>query len=201
MASDEAAGLPFFNDYSSVVLEQEVWAVAQDPDGIVYLATGSGVVEHDGVSTEFLPLANGSIARSLAVHASGTVFVGGIGELGRLTRDPQGRLSYSPILDPDGEHLEGLRDVWYLWATEQGFLAWTLDRVLAWDGKAFDSWPLTTRMMPGMVSGHLVLTDTEGRMQILADGELKDAGRLVGIDEERLRLWLPPDRRRDGLRH
>ncbi len=190
-AQDEAPGLPLFSDYSSVVLEQEVWAVAQDRDGIVYLATGSGVAAHDGVRTEFLPLSNGSIARSLAVHGSGTVFVGGIGEIGRLTRDLEGRLSYSPILDPDGSHLEGLRDVWYLWPTEQGFLAWTLDRVLAWDGEAFTSWPLSKRMMPGMVSGHLLLTDTEGGIQILSQGELRDAGRLVGIGDERLRLWLP----------
>ena len=75
--------------------------MAQDGDGVVYFATGDGVVEYDGVATRHLPLANGSIARSLAVHRSGAVYVGGIGEVGVLRRDATGRLSYSPLADPD----------------------------------------------------------------------------------------------------
>ncbi len=183
-------------DHSSVVSDQEIWAIAQDGDGVLYLATGSGVVEHDGVSNRRLPLANGSIARSLAAHASGKVFVGGIGEIGLLERDATGWLTYSPLKDdPEGPHLEGLRDVWRMWPTEAGFLAWTLDRVLSWDGQAFKSWPLDQRWMPGMLSGRLVLTTADGDLQVLIGGELRPAGRLTGLGEESLRFWLL---RKDG---
>jgi signal transduction histidine kinase/CheY-like chemotaxis protein/ligand-binding sensor domain-containing protein len=193
--TNDPPGLPFLTDASAVVGEQEVWAIAQDGDGVMYLATGSGVVEYDSVTTRRLPLANGSIARSLAVHPSGAVYVGGIGEIGVLRRDATGWLAYTPLEDPTGRHLEGLRDVWHLWPTEEGFLAWTLDRVLAWDGQAFSSWPLLHRTLPGRVSGRLVLADPEGNLTVLIDGELRDAGRVAGIDGERVRLWL---QRADG---
>ena len=181
--------LPFLTDASQVVAEDEVWWITQDADGILYLATGAGVVEYDGVSSRLLPLASGSIARSLAAHHSGRVYVGGIGEFGVLSRDATGWLSYTPLQDPDGEHLDGLRDVWRMWPTDAGFVAWTRNRVLAWDGNAFDSWPVSgTR--PGMVQGRLVLADTEGGLQVLVDGELHDAGRLVDMAGERVILWM-----------
>lgn len=184
-------GLPFWTDHSDWVDEQEVWDIAQDAEGWIYLATGAGVVELDGESSRLVPLANGSIARSLAVHPSGLVFVGGIGEVGVLTRDALGELSYAPLEDTEGQHSEGLRDVWRMWPTESGFVAWTLDRVLTWDGEAMASWPLDSRTMPGMVSGHLLLTEVDGLVHVWHEGELREAGRFVGIDNERVWLWLP----------
>ncbi|MEM9553730.1 MAG: ATP-binding protein [Acidobacteriota bacterium] len=190
-AFDDPPGIPLLADRSQVVDEDEVWAIAQSPDGVLYFATGSGVVEYDGVTARRFALANESIARSLAVHASGRIYVGGIGEIGVLTHDAEGRLAYAALEDP--EHLEGLRDVWRTWPTEEGFVAWTLDRVLSWDGQRFSSWPLTVRTMPGMVAGRLVVIDAVGELSMLSDGALRPAGRLVGLDEERVRLWLQQD--------
>ncbi|MEO1365712.1 MAG: two-component regulator propeller domain-containing protein, partial [Acidobacteriota bacterium] len=188
-ASGESPGVPFFEDHSAVVAEKEVWAMAQDASGVMYLGTGVGLVEWDGVTATVLPLENGSIVRSVAVHRSGTVYVGGIGEIGALRRDVTGRAVYAPMPDPGG-HLEDLRDVWRLWPTDGGFLAWTLDRVLEWDGGAFTAWPLDRRTLPGFVDGRLVLADPDGGLLVLDGGELKDAGALVGLGGERVRLWL-----------
>ena len=186
-------GLPFLADYSSLVADREIWAMAQDAAGRMYLATRDGVIEYDEVASRRIPLANGSIARSLAVHESGLIYVGGIGEVGVLRRDATGWLSYSPLEDPEGKHLEGLRDVWYLWPTEDGFLAWTIDRVLRWDGAAFSSWFPEQRTFPGMVAGRLILANPEGGLWMLADGELREAGRLLDLEGERVRLWMPRD--------
>ncbi|MEO1087090.1 MAG: two-component regulator propeller domain-containing protein, partial [Acidobacteriota bacterium] len=188
-ARAEIPGVPFFEDFSALVEEKEVWAMAQDGDGVLYLGTGVGVVEWNGVAATLLPLENGSIVRSVAVHRSGTVYVGGIGEIGAVRRDVTGRPVYSPLPDADG-HLEGLRDVWRLWPTDDGFLAWTLDRVLAWDGATFTVWPLARRTLPGFVAGRLVLADPDGALLVLDGGELRDAGAVVGLGGERIRLWL-----------
>ncbi|MEM1177981.1 MAG: ATP-binding protein [Acidobacteriota bacterium] len=163
--------------------------MAQNDAGLLYLGTGAGVVEYDGVTATLLPLENRSIVRSVAVHPSGAVYVGGIGEIGVIRHDPTGRPTYAPLPDSDGA-LEDLRDVWRLWPTEAGFLAWTLDRVLAWDGGAFTVWPLDRRTLPGMVNGRLVMADPAGELLMLDGGELKPAGALAGLDGERVRLWL-----------
>ncbi|MEM7584728.1 MAG: ATP-binding protein [Acidobacteriota bacterium] len=189
-ASADPPGLPFWADHSSVVAEQEIWAIAQDPDGVLFLAAGEGVIAYDGVSTDLLPLDNGSLARSLAIHPSGVVYAGGVGEIGAVRRDATGSLSYQRLGETDDGALAGLRDVWRMWPTDEGFLAWTLDRVLAWDGRAFETWPLSVRAMPAMLSQQLVLTDAEGGLQVLANAGLRPAGRLVGIAGERVRLWL-----------
>ena len=189
-------GLPLSTDFSAAVGDDEVWAVAQDPAGRVWAATGSGVAVFDGVSPTRFELANGSIARSLAVRDDGVVYVGGIGELGEARAREDGSWSYAPLPDPDGR-LDGLRDVWYMWPTPEGFVAWTLDRVLAWDGRAFSSWSLTERAFPAWVDGRLLLMGADGRVSRLGEEESADGtgtlhvvARLVDMDAERPRLWL-----------
>ncbi|MEM1206412.1 MAG: ATP-binding protein [Acidobacteriota bacterium] len=187
---DPRRGLPLLVDHSLAIGEQEVWDVAQTEDGVMYFATGGGVVEYDGVSSRALPLANDSIARSLAAHPSDRVFVGGIGEVGVVEKDDAGRISYRPLVDQQGQHLEGLRDVWRMWSKGDGFVAWTLDRVLAFDGRAFSSWPLDKRTMPGWVRGQLVMTDNDGGLQAVVAGELLGVGKILGLGGERVRIWL-----------
>ena len=190
VSAQDPVGTPFLADYSTVVEEREVWDIAQDFQGLLYLATGTGVVEYDGVSSRLLPLDNGSIARSLAAHASGRLYVGGIGEIGVFDRDETGQLSYSALRGPE---LEGLRDVWRLWPTEEGFLAWSLDRVLRWDGRGFESWPLDRRVMPGLLHGRLILADTDGVLWTPAADGLQEIARLLDFGERARLFWQMPD--------
>lgn len=188
-ATAAPTGLPLIRDVSAQLQDDEVWAVAEDPDGRIWLATGSGVVGLDGESVWRFELDNGALARSLATHTDGSIFVGGIGELGVLRRQPDGRYRYDVLPDPE-EKLDGLRDVWSMWPTEDGFVAWTLDRVVSWDGRALSTWILEERAFPGWVSGHLILMAADGRVSVLGGDGPRLAGRLVGLGEERPRLWL-----------
>jgi signal transduction histidine kinase/CheY-like chemotaxis protein/ligand-binding sensor domain-containing protein len=186
----ESQGIPLLGDRSSLVSDDEVWAVTQDAAGILYFGTGSGVIEYDGASARRHSLANESIVRSLAAHPSGSVFVGGIGEVGVLTRDDTGMLRYSPLHDPDGDHLDGLRDVWRMWPTDEGFIAWTLGRILEWNGRAFSSVAVVGRTMPAMVSGRLLLVDPAGGVAEVADGSIQPIGKVEGINQERIFSWM-----------
>ena len=190
ICAEDAPGVPLVVDRSSWVEEGEVWAVAQAADGALFLATGEGVVEHDGVLIRTFTLENASIARSLAAHASGRVYVGGIGEIGVLVAEADGGRAYEPLQDPSGEHLDGLRDVWFMWPTEQGFVAWAADRVLEWNGVGFRSHRPEMRNFPAWVDGHLVLMGADGQLWLWGEGELVAAGSLVDMDGERVRLWL-----------
>ncbi|MEM6796033.1 MAG: ATP-binding protein [Acidobacteriota bacterium] len=183
-------GMPLMLNASEVVKEREVWDIVQDPAGVLYFATNFGVVEHDGLSSTVHSLDNGSIVRSLAVHSSGQVFVGVIGEIGRLTRSGTGQLLYQTLGDEDDPALEGLRDVWRLWPTREGFLAWTLDRILEWNGERLTAWPLEVRTFPARLRGTLLVSDAEGRIQRLDPAGLTDAGRLVETGEEQVRIWI-----------
>ncbi|MCP4398153.1 MAG: hypothetical protein GY801_12755, partial [bacterium] len=43
------------------------WDIAQSPEGLLYVANGSGMLEYDGVSWRLIPISNNSSPRSLAI--------------------------------------------------------------------------------------------------------------------------------------
>ena len=184
-------GTPFWTDYSSYVDGDEVWGIAQDREGRMVFGTGDAIVVFDGVNRLSLPLANNSIVRSVAVHRSGRVYVGGIGEIGVVTRDETGLAQYRPLASADQPGpLEGVAEIWRLWATETGFVGWARDRVVLWNADRLSSIPLESPVFPAFVDQRLLLVDPDFRVQVLEDGALRTTGRIVGLEGERFFLWL-----------
>ncbi len=95
-------GLPFITNYGPKDYggDGQNWAVTQDHRGVMYFGNGNGVYEYDGISWRNIPLSNSATVRSLGVAADGTVYVGGVRDLGYLTADDHGRTKFVSIL-PD----------------------------------------------------------------------------------------------------
>ena len=113
-------GFPFIknfniNEYSS---DLQSWMSAQAPNGFIYIANSSKLLEFDGLSWKEYSLPNNSALRSLAVDESGRIFVGGTREFGYFYPDEYGRLIYYS-LSSEIQHVD-FESVWRVLKTSSG---------------------------------------------------------------------------------
>ena len=96
------------NEYNHV---NQNWCVIQDKRGIIYIGNRAGLLEFDGVYWRVINIPNNTV-RSLALHHDGTVYIGGINEMGFLTADKAGRAKYMSLVSHLDRELkkDGIRD-------------------------------------------------------------------------------------------
>lgn len=123
------------------------WSFAQRGDGQVYVANTGGILEYDGVGWRLYTTPNNSRAliRSLAVGRTDRLYIGGIGEVGYLTRDQTGTLGYQSLLDHIPADDRDFDDVWTTHATREGIVFQTASRLFRWDGRRMEVWRTETR--------------------------------------------------------
>jgi signal transduction histidine kinase/streptogramin lyase len=118
-------GLPFLRSFRAgeeYMGHVQNWAIVQDQRGVMYFGNTNGVMEYDGHDFRMIPLSNGSIARSLALAADGTIYVGGVGDLGYLAPDSSGKLGFVSLRDQLPEEHRDFGDVWRVYITPDGVL-------------------------------------------------------------------------------
>src|SRR5690606_32492472 len=95
-----------------------------------------GVMEFDGRRWRHLPLPEGGdqAARSLALTPGGTLFVGGVGEVGYLAPDSTGQLRYVSLLPHVGPDDRAFADVWTTHALGDAVYFQSFDRLFRWQG-------------------------------------------------------------------
>ncbi len=114
-------GLPFIQNYDAKDYNAfpQNWAIVQDPNGIIYVANGIGILMFDGVSWRRIPVPNNSPVFSLDVdHNNGRVYVGAAGDFGYLAADVQGELQYVSLLNTVQEKDRSFREVWHTFAAD-----------------------------------------------------------------------------------
>ena len=98
-------GLPYFTsrfgprDYDA---HMQNWAVAQTPDGVVWVGNTTGLLRYDGVHWRHVSLPGGAAGtvRSLSVDARGRLFIGGVGTFGYVGADSVGAPRYIELAGP-----------------------------------------------------------------------------------------------------
>ncbi len=126
-------GLKYSRNYSSkdYVIQPQNWCILQDQRGVIYAANGGGILEYNGASWNPITIPN-LTARSLAVDETGTIYVGGIDEIGFLAPDAQGRLKYESLLDYIGKDKRNFGWVWRTHAAESGVYFRTSKYLFCW---------------------------------------------------------------------
>ncbi len=135
-------GFPFIRNYlpRETGGGPENMAVVQDKRGIIYVANQEGILEYDGVSWRLIRIAGKSLVNSLAVDKNGTIFVGGIGEIGFLEPDPRGQMHYISLKGKVDENACSFSNVLSIHTTTAGvyfraleyLFLWTGDKIIAW---------------------------------------------------------------------
>ncbi len=93
-------GIPFINNYSPSIYKAHAQnhGAVQDRRGVMYFANKSGVLEYDGSRWHLIKISGDLEAHALAVDPKGKIYVGSNGELGYLSADAQGQVTFQSLL-------------------------------------------------------------------------------------------------------
>ena len=129
-------GIRYIRNYSRKEYKNhsQNWAVLQDKRGVIYVANQGGLLEFDGVSWREILVPNISV-RSLAMDDKGTIYVGGINEIGFLATDSKGRLRYVSFMAHLDKKYRNFSTVYRTHTTKEGIYFCTSKFLFLWDFK------------------------------------------------------------------
>jgi len=115
------------------------WSILEDKRGILYFANQSGVLEYDGVTWRVIKVPNYTV-RSMAQAADGTIYIGGMSEIGYLAPNARGELAYASLMSHVKEADRGFGEVWQ--THFHGDCTWfnTRKKLLRWQGGKLTAW-------------------------------------------------------------
>lgn len=89
-------GFPYIKNFDNlnVPVDLQNWMTVQTPNGFIYAANTTALLEFDGVTWQSYYLPNRSALRSLEVDSTGRIFVGGTREFGYFFPNEYGQLQY-----------------------------------------------------------------------------------------------------------
>jgi signal transduction histidine kinase/CheY-like chemotaxis protein len=166
-------GMPVLRNYTprEYGADPQVWCVLQDRRGVLYFGVDFMVLEYDGVSWRKILVPSATV-RSLAMDATGRIWVGAYGNFGYLEADAHGTLQYVSLLDKIPPAQRNFNDVWQVLITPQGNFFRSYGRLFRWDGRRMQTWETKTRFQAlSEVRDHIFTSQTGiGLQEILGDG-------------------------------
>lgn len=114
-AQEQRYGYPLMQYYSpkSYNASDQNWCVLQDATGMLYFGnTDKGVLVYDGARWSNIRLETSQLVRDLAKGETGIIYVGTIGDFGRLVPTSQGELRYESLLPTVRGELPDFQDIY-----------------------------------------------------------------------------------------
>jgi diguanylate cyclase (GGDEF)-like protein len=144
VALHAATGREFERGYPLIEVQPEsrhgagsqLFSVAQDPAGMLYVGALGGVGVYDGAWWKTIALPNDSAVFAVAGGSGPEVAVGGIDEFGWVAPDPNGTVVYHSLLQHLPKDRRTLGDVRSVCAMDNGFLFAAERAIVLWTGGA-----------------------------------------------------------------
>lgn len=164
--------------------------IAQDLDGVVYVANDKGVLVFEGEHWTLVPLPNGDLARIVTDDGQGRIYVGGYDCFGYLVRDATGAhrfIDLTPKFEPLLKPGERFAEIWDVYVFPEGVFFWGVQHVFRWQPTtdAVHLWRREERYgaMARDKDGNLLMQFRgEGLRRLVADEWVKVAG-STGLDD------------------
>jgi len=175
-------------DYNS---QAQNWSVIQDNRGIIYLGNQGGVLEFDGVSWREILIPN-QTARSLAIAGNGTLYVGGMNEIGYLAPNSIGALTFVSLTPSLPEKYKNFSEVWRTHNTKDGIYFGTSKFLFLNNSQKIQTWEAAGSFSPPFVYQNTLFTRTQGigllemknhSLQLIPNGESFAAQKVYMIAE------------------
>jgi signal transduction histidine kinase/DNA-binding response OmpR family regulator len=133
----QSSGFKYFKNYSPLDYDNQAqnWVVLQDKRGIIYMANQGGLMEFDGVSWRIIHVPN-RVVRSMAIDDTtphGTIYIGGINEIGFAAPDIMNKLQYISLLDRLPQNTTNFADVFASHCIEKKIYFQTAKFLFRWD--------------------------------------------------------------------
>ena len=151
-------GMPVLHNYAPREYggyDSAIWNILQDRRGVLYFGAANMVLEYDGVTWRKIAVPS-AVVRSLAMDATGKIWVGAYGDFGYLEPDANGTLHYASLGDKIPPEQRNFSDVWQVLITPQGNFFRSYERLFRWDGQRMHGWVTQTRFEAlSEVRGHI----------------------------------------------
>lgn len=96
------------------------WAAVQDVNGtMLFGTTDRGVLLYDGVRFRTIPLKTSQFVRSMVVSERGVVYIGSVGDFGRLVPLRNGELRYESLVETIQDSVPNFQDIHRVYAYGQ----------------------------------------------------------------------------------
>ncbi len=157
-------GRPFIRHYRPVDVGGggQTWAILQDTRGVIYAATGGAVLEFDGATWRRVVVDSTSAVRSMALDASGRIYLGSATTFGYLEPDDKGKLRYVRLDTKLSEEARRFNDVWRTYVTGAGVYLQTERAIFRWANDKLTVIPAPSRFnRSSLVGDRLHLTTPE----------------------------------------
>lgn len=153
-------------------LEQNFW-ILQDGKGLLYVGNLGGLMRYDGESWEKISIDNYTV-RSMAMDDSGTVYIGGRGEIGYLESGDNGVPIYRSLkkqVPPEAEDFSAVFQTFY----HQGAVFFRTKKYLfRWNGSNFKIWHPQTMFRPSFIlNGEFLIQQKDKGFYVIEDDNLK----------------------------
>ena len=122
------------------------WAVTQNHDGLVYVANGGGILEYDGVGWRLIPSLHHQRVLSLQTSSDGTIYTGGIGQIGYLAPDSTGNMQLQSLMHLIPEEDQNIGDVWTTLEAHDGIYFQTKNHLLRFKDDKIQVWKSDTQL-------------------------------------------------------
>ena len=128
-------GIPAIVNYSKEIYNagSQNWGIAQDKNGMLYIANTQGLLSFDGMFWRKYPLPNKTIVRSVAVDGDGRIYVGGQSEFGYFHPSKNGGLDYVSLMPLLHEKSKDFTDVWNICIFQNKIFFRAFRKIFAYD--------------------------------------------------------------------
>ena len=187
-------GFKYFKNYSykEFAHQPQNWGFVQARNGLIYVANNGGVLEFDGVSWRVIDVPNLTV-RSIAISGNGTIYIGGINEIGCLAPDPKGSLKYKTLTDHLDDKDKDFSFVWRTHAAKEGIFFRTSKFLFRWNSGKIKSWSTGSSFKASFaINGNLFIQEEgKGLMRLVDDAlELIPGGEIFAPAENEYRIFL-----------
>jgi serine phosphatase RsbU (regulator of sigma subunit) len=169
------------------------FAITQDFRGIFYFGNNSGILEYDGKTWNTIFTPNTGPVRSLSRSLNGRIYVGGTGELGYLSPDSAGKMTFRSLLPYIPENERNFAEIWKTYATPKGRVYFQAsNKIFCWDGHRMKIWKAKTSFhVMFYLDGTLYVREKEIGLKALTDSNLVliQGGELFA--EQKIYFMLP----------
>ena len=152
------------------------WDIAQAPNGLLFVANQTGLLEFDGDHWRIhaMPVRERPMVSSVAVDEGGTVYVGGVGDIGRLVPDSTSTLHYESLKEHLAPEEREFADVWTTHATPGGIVFQSPRWIFRWNGRRMQSWQTESRFRKAfLVNDRLIVAEEGVGLRELRQGRLQ----------------------------
>jgi ligand-binding sensor domain-containing protein len=200
VARHPEAGRTIIRNYPPVTYNggSQNWAVLQDPRGVLYVGGSGALLEFDGVTWRRILTPTRTTIRSLAIDATGRIYVGAVGDLGYIQPNDKGETEFVSLLDKIPAENRVFEDVWRLYATPEGVYFQTQAALFRWANGAFRVWKPSGRIFnrAQLANGSLYVGQAGGPLQVMKDDALAVVPGADRIGPEPYPIIIPFDDKR-----